>query len=835
MGSCIETNSCPFAFCKGNRESAQMPLSKTENDQLISQAKKWFESKGYAPFEFQLSTWNSFLSGKSGLVNAPTGSGKTFALMIPIVLESLIQKDKEGIRAIWITPIRSLGREILEASNELLGGLKSTWKASLRTGDTDPAMKMAFKKKPTQILVTTPESLSVLLSYSKASELLGSVETVVADEWHELMGSKRGVQLELALSRLRALNPGLRTWGISATIGNLEEALQVLSGNRQDTSDLIRANIQKGIEIDTIYPAEIETYPVSGHLGIKLIDKVISIIESNNSTLIFTNTRAQCEIWYQHLLQASTDLAGVMAMHHGSMDKALRTWVEDGLDRGVLKVVVCTSSLDLGVDFRAVDAVVQVGSPKGVARFLQRAGRSGHQPGALSKIFFLPTHSLELLEAAALQRAVRWNLVESRTALHRSFDVLIQHLVTLSLEDGIDFDKVKDEIIDTHAFRTLNEEEWNAIVDFLSQGGPLDRYEEYKRLVFDGKGKWRIANKGMAMRHRLSIGTIVGDSAIQIQYLRGKSLGTVEEWFLMQLKPGDHFWFSGKALEFMHIKENTAFVRKSNVQKAKVPAWMGGRMPLSSPIADTMRQVLDEWTHKQISEEEISVLSPLLETQQRQSLVPKQTELLIEYFHSREGHHWLVYPFEGRLVHEGLAALVTYRLSLIKPVSFSIAMNDYGFELLTDNSFSLSEQDWKDLLSAENLRRDILSSLNVVELAKRRFRDIASISGLIFKGFPGKEKRERHLQSSSQMLFQVFKDHDPENLLFQQAYEEVLLDQLEENRLRKCLDRLGKADICMRYPERFTPFSFPIIADRLREKMSTERLEERIQMMKVKL
>jgi ATP-dependent helicase Lhr and Lhr-like helicase len=800
----------------------------------IHRAEQWFASKKYQPFRYQLEAWQAFLDGQSGLINAPTGSGKTYSLMVPIILESLEAAETKGIQAIWIAPIRSLSREIVAAGREALQGLGSSWQIESRTGDTPAAARARMKQTPPQILVTTPESLSLLLSYTHAGELLGQVRSIVVDEWHELIGSKRGVQMELVLSRLLTLNPALRIWGISATIGNLEEAMEVLNEGRAAPMRLIRADIQKKIHMETLLPdGTLDTYPWAGHLGLALLEKTLPLIQASQSTLIFTNTRAQCEIWYQRLLEVNPDLAGLMAMHHSSMDSALREWVENGLDTGTLWVVVSTSSLDLGVDFRAVDTIIQIGSPKGIARYVQRAGRSGHRPGETSRIYFLPTHSLEVLEAAALQQTIQEGLMESKPVLHRCFDVLVQHLITLSLGDGLDLSEAYREVSRCYSFQYMEAAEWEAICRFLHTGGSLEEYEEYRRLIPDKSGKWRIATRGQALRHRLNIGTIAGDQSLTIQFVKGPALGTVEEWFLMQLKPGDHFWFAGRALELVAIRDNKAQVRKSKATRAKVPAWMGGRMPLSSPLADRMRLLLQDYLNGQVESVEMQALRPLLEQQRRSSALPAADELLIESFESREGHHLILYPFEGRLVHEGLAALLAFRLSGQRPVTVSIAMNDYGLELLSDQPMDQGIIDFPALFSTENLRQDITASMNVTEMARRRFRDIASISGLIFRGYPGREKRERHLQSSSSMLFQVFRDYEPDHLLYLQAFEEVLQDQLEENRLRACLERMQKARIIRQYPDRFTPFAFPIIVDRLRESMSTEKLEERIRKMRL--
>ncbi len=809
------------------------------NQQLIEKGKQWFAKLNWQPFPFQLQSWEAYLSGYHGLVNAPTGSGKTYSLIIPILLEYLREptKKKPGLRAIWITPIRALTREIQSATQRAAFDLGLDWDIAIRSGDTSTSQRQKQKRTPPQILITTPESLQLLLATKGYPKYFSELKSVVVDEWHELMGSKRGVQMELNLSRLKGFLPELKIWGISATIGNMDEALAVLMGNTLQESQVkvIRAKIKKEIEVATVLPQEIETFPWAGHLGIKMLEQVIPIIHQSTSTLIFTNTRAQCEIWYQNILEVAPDLAGAIAMHHGSIDRKLRDWVENALHEGILKAVVCTSSLDLGVDFRPVETIVQIGSPKGVARFVQRAGRSGHQPGALSRIYFVPTHSLELMEAAALRSAIEQGELESRIPYIRSFDVLIQYLVTLAVSEGFHPKTILEEVRKTFSYASITDDEWGWILNFITTGGAsLHAYEEYRKVEVEN-GIYKVNSRRIAMRHRLSIGTIVSDSNLQVKYLKGGRIGSIEEWFVAQLKPGDVFWFAGRSLELVRIKDMTVQVKKTNKKTGKVPAWMGGRMQLSSQLSDFLRQKMHTVSQNQYPDVELEKLRPLIEIQQGRSTVPASDQFLLEYFKSREGYHLLVYPFEGRYVHEGMGSLIAYRIAQLQPISFSIAMNDYGFELLSDIEIPIEKALQEGLFSTKNLSQDIQASINAAEMARRKFRDIASIAGLIFKGFPGKQKKEKHLQSSSQLFFEVFSDYEPDNLLLLQAYEEVMTFQLEEIRLREALNRIKSQEIILSKPAKATPFSFPIMVDRLRERLSSEKLADRIQRMKLQL
>lgn len=811
-------------------------------EMLLQRGEDWFAGRGWQSFSFQREAWRAYLDGKSGLVNAPTGSGKTYSLILPILLEFLREhpdrpgKANNGLRAIWITPIRALTREIQSAAERAITDLGMKWRVGIRSGDTKTSERTKQRSKPPEILITTPESLHLLMASKGYEKFFGDLRVLVCDEWHELLGTKRGVLVELALSRLRAIRgTNFRTWGISATIGNMEEALDVLvPGDSQRV--IVRAESVKYTEMVTVLPDRIETFPWAGHLGIKLLEKVVPIIHASGSTLIFTNTRSQCEIWYQRLLDADPDLSGAIAMHHGSISRELRDWVEDALHQGTLKAVVCTSSLDLGVDFRPVETIVQIGSPKGVARFLQRAGRSGHQPGAKSVIHFVPTHSLELLEASALRQCIEERVIESRIPYIRSFDVLVQYLVTLAVSGGFRRDEVLKEIRGTFCFASVTEEEFAWCLDFITTGGnSLGAYDEYHKVIRDEEGIYKVESKRVAMMHRLSIGAIVSETTLMVKYMSGGYIGAIEEYFISSLKPGDTFWFAGRSLKFVKVKGTEALVKKSAAKKGKIPSWRGGRMQLSSQLSIYLRRAMEELKLENYHDAELAKLAPLRDIQAQRSAVPATDELLIEYFQDREGYHLLVYPCEGRGIHEGLSSLIAYRIGQFSPITFTIAMNDYGFELLSDQPIPIEEALGSGLFDVGGLTEDLNAGINATEMAKRRFRDIAAIAGLIFKGYPGKQKKEKHLQSGSQLFFDVFTDYEPTNLLLQQAYDEIMTFQLQEARLRTALERIGSQTILFQQPPKATPFSFALIVDRLRERISSEKMEDRIKRMRLAL
>ena len=847
------------------------------------------ETKGYTivngmlasqdrrPFLFQQETWQHIMNGESGLVNAPTGCGKTYSVFLGAIIDFINHHQDDykkiknsGLQLLWITPLRALATDIGRAMTEVINALEMNWKVGIRNGDTSTAERAKQKKQMPEILIITPESLHLLIGQRDYAEIFSSLKIIAVDEWHELIRSKRGVQVELAVARIvncqwsivnghieNSHSPftihhsRLSVWGISATIGNLEEASEVLLSPLKKNGVMVKAEMKKQIEVESIFPDEIEKYPWAGHLGIKLINKILPIIHESKTTLIFINTRGMSEIWYQQLLNASPDLAGAIALHHGSVERELRDWVEENLHTGKLKAVVCTASLDLGVDFRPVETVIQVGSPKGVARFLQRAGRSGHQPDAISKIYFLPTHSLELVEAAALKSAIKEELIESREPMLLCYDVLLQWLCTLAISDGFIADEIFKEIRSTYCYSEITEDEWQQILHHLTSGGnALQQYDEYKKVeLIDGV--YRVTSKRIAMRHRLHIGTIVSEPMMKVQLLHGGFIGVIEEWFISRLTPGEVFSLAGRKLEYVSSKDMTAYVRKSTAKKSIVPSWQGGRMPLSANLGKKLRETLnavsselsvvnDYETHNSPltthnKAEELTILQPLFALQQYLSHLPKANELLIEQIETDEGHHLFVYPFEGRLVHEAMAAILAFRISRITPITFSFAMNDYGFELLSDQPIPLDDSNAYELFSPENLFEDIQRSVNSTEMAKRKFRDIATIGGLIFQGMPGERKKARHLQASASLLFNVFAEYEQHNLLLRQAYNEVFAQQMEETRLRDMLNRIQQSKIIITFPERYTPFCFPIKVDSMREDLSSEKLEDRVRKMQTEL
>ena len=963
--------------------SMAKPLASVAAKQVLQ---AWMAGRGWKAFAFQREAWTAVAGGQSGLLHATTGAGKTYAVWLGALMAFSafphVSRAKYAIKKVanpekpqkptfapltvlWITPMRALAADTLRALQQPLEVLNAAvhddgtprfvaWSAGARSGDTASAERSAQNQRLPTVLVTTPESLSLLLARADAKEVLGSVRMVVVDEWHELIGNKRGVQVQLALARLRApmlvtsctalrgvtppraltacsslplqgaappeathlqavqaragglgaaafspegaaapavrqsrsRGPGLAeegeeavsapaeselllpplgegrdgglsgpaasplvVWGMSATLGNLHEAMQTLLGH--DGGVLVQGRVPKKLIIDSLLPERAGRFPWAGHLGLTMLPQVIAEIDKSPATLVFANTRSQAELWYQALLEARPDWAGVIALHHGSLDRGVREWVELSLKNGELKAVVCTSSLDLGVDFLPVERVLQIGSPKGVARLLQRAGRSGHAPGRPSRITLVPTLGIEMAEGAAARAAIAAGHVESRTSPVQPLDVLVQHLVTVALGGGFTPDALYAEVRSTAAYAGLSRENWDWCLAFVAQGGAsLAAYPDYRRAVPDEAGIWRVPDARLARRHRMNIGTIVSDASMAVQYVGGAKVGTVEESFAARLKPGDCFLFGGRLLALVRIHEMTAWVRRATGKRSAIPRWSGSRLPLSTTLADAVVEQFALAQQGVYATPELEAMRPLLDIQQRWSALPTPDRLLAEVLVTREGWHLFLYPFGGRPVHLGLANLIAWRVAQHTPRTFSIAVNDYGFELL-----SATEVDWPALLPevlrpghdvpaqqalADNdertaLLHEVLASLNASELAQRRFREIARVSGLIFQGYPGEKRSNKQLQASSSLFYEVFRKYDPTNRLLLQAEQELLSQELEIGRLQAALARMSHQQLQIQVLARPTPFAFPLMVERFREQLSNESVADRIARMVAQL
>ncbi|MFM9046372.1 MAG: ligase-associated DNA damage response DEXH box helicase, partial [Cyanobium sp.] len=808
---------------------------------ILAPIEAWFGQQGWQPQPFQRQCWRAYLDGNSGLIQVPTGSGKTYAAVMgplaELVEERRRQGDPTGLRLLVITPLRALSRDLQLAIETPITAMGWPIRVGLRNGDTPSSERTRQRNRPPHVLITTPESLALLLASPDAERLFSALQGVVIDEWHELMGSKRGSQTELCLSWLSRQRPGLRRWAISATIGNLEEAARTAVGAGIEPV-IITAPLQRGTAIRSLLPDSIDGFPWAGHLGLRMHETLVGALEPTTSTLLFTNTRNQAERWHQCLRYTCPEMEGALALHHSSLDRSTREGVEAGVKEGVIRWVVCTSSLDLGVDFQPVEQVVQIGSAKHLARLLQRAGRSAHAPGRTSQVLFMPTNALELMEVSAMRRALGSGVVEHRPAPEAPMDVLLQHLTTLACGPGFCPQEEWQTIRSAWSFRQLEPDHWQWCLDFLEHGGTcLAAYPRYRKLEREpmtgdqGPGspprfRVRVLDKAIARMHRLNIGTITADRSVTVRFLRGAVIGQVEEAFIGRLRPGDVFFFAGRQLEFLRLREMTAYVKTTTKTTTAVPAWAGGQMALSDLLSHHLRQEVDRCSlaleegpaSPLLDTPELEALVPLLQRQAELSRLPRQDAFLVEICRTREGSHLYAYPFEGRFVHEGLGFLWAWRLARHHPGTLTVSVNDYGFELLAPRTYpftELMEDHAPSLLSTVDLEEDLQDAINLSELCRRRFRGIAQVSGLVHNGYPGSTKSGGQLQISAALLFDVFTRHDPSNLLLRQAQREVLGEQLEMHRLEATLHRLQRCRLQVEHTPRPTPLAFPLLAERL--------------------
>ncbi len=812
--------------------------------EAMARLRAWFTQRGWSPLPFQQTMWRHYLAGESGLLHTPTGSGKTLAMFGGPLLQGLMdlptragelptvpkaakraRKPVPVMRVLWITPLRALAADTARALREPLAGLGLDWQVGLRTGDASARDKRLAKEGRVDVLVTTPESLALLLSYPDTMSHLRQLRCIVVDEWHELLGNKRGVLLQLNLQRLRDALPALQVWGLSATLGNLQQARQVLLPDQPD-APLVGGARPRPVQVETLLPPQGERFPWAGHLGLGQLQRVQQRLFAVGTSLLFTNTRAQAELWHQALSAVWPETTDTLALHHGSLDPALRRAVEQGLREGRLRCVVATSSLDLGVDFPAVDQVLQIGSPKGIARLVQRAGRARHRPGESGHIVCVPTHALEVAEYAAARSALANGVIEARRPLLLCLDVLAQHCVSCALGGGFHAGTLLAQVRRTHAFAALDEVHWQGVLDFIVQGGQaLAQYPDFHKVVRDDDGVYRVHDRRVALRHRLSIGTISSDSSVQVQYLRGGRLGAVEEQFIGRLRPGDRFQFSGRLLELVRLEQLTAYVRLARGGDGVVPRWQGGRLPLSEALGEQIEALLAAPPHAP----EMRWLSPLLQLQDRVSALPGPQRLLVEVVRRREGQFVFVHPFAGRQVHEGMAALMALRWTRQRANTVSYAATDHGFVLAPGVPVVVDADMLRQALQPDGLLEDLHASVNLGELARRQFRDIARISGLLIPALPGRTPRSlRQLQASAGLLYDVLREHDPGHILLGLAEREVLTAQLDVATLQHTLQRCQARTLDLHHPATLGPLSFPLWAERLRGQVSNEDWKTRV-------
>lgn len=808
----------------------------------VDAIERWFGARGWKPWQFQRESWRAFRRGCDGLIQVPTGAGKTYGAYLgplSILIDERLgaggaaQETARGqsLRVLYITPLRAVSRDIELALRAPIDEMGLPFAVESRTGDTKQSVRAKQRIRLPEVLITTPESLCLLLTRENAAELFSGLSSVIVDEWHELMTSKRGTQVELCLSRLRSFAPGVRTWGLSATLPDLEDAARVLAGSATPTPSIIRGNIGRDVVVEALLPARDQRLPWAGFFGLSMLPRVLETIDPARSTLIFTNTRAQSELWFHAIWHAKPEWQDRMALHHGSIDRKDRERAESGLKSGEIKLAVATSSLDLGVDFSPVERVIQIGSVKGIARLLQRAGRASHRPGAPCHITCVPTHALELIELDAAKRAIESGRIESRTPINKPLDVLAQHMITCALGGGFSPDAFFEQVRNAASFRDLTRDEFDWALDLVCRGGETLRAYPHYRKVHIIDGRTAVPDKRIAHLHRLNVGTIVGEAVVDVCIGRGRRIGSIEEHFVTNLRQGDKFFFAGRQLVFVGLRDMVAYVRPTSGKNKRTPHWAGTKLPISESLGESVRLTLEHAREGLLDSAELRGAADLIRTQSELSAIPRADELLIESVETREGYHLFIYPFDGRLVHAGIAAICALRLARRSPATFTISANDYGFELLSPSPLRIDQSIARALFSLDRVIEDSIESVNMAELAKIQFREVARVSGLVTQTYPGAKKSGRQTQASAGLLYDVLREFDPGNLLLHQARREVLEKQFEKTRLSRVLRRLSGSKLRIVAPSMPTPLAMPLIVERIAGQMSTESLQARIERM----
>lgn len=810
------------------------PATESSTDPLEA-VRAWFDSKGWTPHAFQEAAWQALIRGESGLVHVPTGAGKTYAALLPAMGELAIAPTK-GLAVLLVTPLRAVSRDTEKALRQAAEAIAPGTRVASRTGDTSASERAKQRASLPEVLVTTPESLSLMLASPDAAARFSALRTVIVDEWHELLASKRGVQVELALARLRRFSPGVRTWALSATLANVEEAAQAAVGVGGGAT-IIRDAMPRPIVVESIRPEASMRLPWAGHLGLSMLEPLLAKLDPSVPTLLFTNTRSQAELWFAAILAARPEWAERLALHHGSIDLETRERIEAAVKEGSITLVVCTSSLDLGVDFTPVEQVFQIGSPKGIARLIQRAGRSAHRPGATCRVICVPTHAMELVEISAAREAIERREIEVRPTQQSPLDCLVQHLVTIGLGGGFEADALFEEVRTAWCYRDLDRSAFDWCLDLACRGGAtLGAYPKHHRLV-ERDGRYAVEDRRIAALHRLNIGTIAADPTITVRLQNGARLGGIEERFIGRLRPGERFLFAGRHLELVRMRDLVATVRPARATTNATPHWAGSRFPLSTALASAVRRTLDAARRGSPPDTpEMRAAAGILAAQAERSRIPAADAILAEVFHAHRhggaGSHLFLHPFEGRLVHEGLSVLLGLRFGRRRRGSFAVSFNDYGIEWWSEEPYPFESMLETSVATAiftrDRLIEDLVEAVNLGELSRRQFRDIARVSGLVQQRTLGGESTARQLQAGASLLFEVFSQFDPGNLLLEQSRREVLDRQCEGERLARTLERLAQGPIEIVELAAPGPLAVPLIADRLGTTLSTESVLEQL-------
>ncbi|MEL7528171.1 MAG: ligase-associated DNA damage response DEXH box helicase, partial [Pseudomonadota bacterium] len=813
---------------------------------LPNRFQSWFASRGWAARPHQLQLIDHLAQGHSTLLIAPTGAGKTLAGFLPSLVElDMRGKVKPGqagggVHTLYISPLKALAVDIARNLEAPVAEMGLPIKLETRTGDTPSHKRQRQKLNPPDILLTTPEQIALLLSDPISARLFSSLKTVILDELHALVTSKRGDLLSLGLARLRRIAPRLRTIGLSATVAEPDDLRAYLV----DQPDVDKRALSHVVEVSGGAMPEIsildseQRLPWSGHSSRYAIGDIYELIKAHNVSLLFVNTRSQAEMVFQELWRINEDTLPI-ALHHGSLDVGQRRKVEAAMSSGALRAVVATSSLDMGIDWGDIDLVVNIGAPKGASRLAQRIGRANHRMDEPSKAVLIPSNRFEVLECQAALAASKRGDQDTPPLRKGALDVLAQHVMGLACAEPLDLTATFDEIRSSETYRSLDWETFERVVDFVATGGyALKSYDQYAKLKKGKDGLWRISHPKLAQQYRLNVGTIVEAPKLKVRLVRSKAdgrrtpvgrggriLGEIEEYFVDQLVPGDTFLFGGEVVRFEAIRENETYVSRAKTDNPMIPSYMGGKFPLSTYLADGVRAMLANprsWKHLPVQVRE------WLQIQKAKSVLPARDGLLVETFPRSNKHYMVCYPFEGRLAHQTLGMLLTKRLERLGARPMGFVANDYALSVWGLGDLSLLFSSGRiplDALFEEDILGDDLDAwLADSSLMKRTFRNCAVIAGLIERRHPGQEKTGRQVTVSSDLIYDVLRTHEPDHILLKATWADAAEGLLDISRLGELLARV-RGRITHSVLTRVSPLAVPILLEIGKEPVYGEAMD----------
>jgi ATP-dependent helicase Lhr and Lhr-like helicase len=801
---------------------------------------KWFAERGWSPRAHQVELLAKAQAGKSVLLIAPTGAGKTLAGFLPSLTELASRGKRKpgqahrGVHTLYISPLKALAVDIERNLGKPVGEMALPISMETRTGDTPAHKRQRQKYAPPDMLLTTPEQLALLIAAPDASRFFAGLRYVIFDELHSLVTSKRGHLLALGLARLRRLRPGIQTIGLSATVSEPDELRRWLVSQNPPGAMAELLTVAGGAKPEiTILQSE-EHVPWAGHTARYAIPDVYEAIKRHRTSLLFVNTRSQAELLFQELWRINEDNLPI-ALHHGSLDVGQRRRVEKAMETNSLRAVVATSTLDLGIDWGDVDLVIHVGAPKGASRLAQRIGRANHRMDEPSRAILVPSNRFEVLECRAALEASTVGAQDTPALLDGALDVLSQHVLGMACAEPFSADELYAEVLSAAPYSRLERATFDRVVDFVATGGyALRTYERYARIRLNKDGKWRIANPFVAQQYRLNVGTIVEMPMLNVRYARrgsgpvargGPVLGKIEEYFLETMAYGDTFLFAGKTLRFEGIRENEAYVSNATGDDAKIPVYAGGKFPLSTYLAETVRAMLaDPQRWKALPEQ----VADWLRMQQEKSVLPGRRDLLVETFPRGHRHYMVCYPFEGRLAHQTLGMLLTRRLERAGARPLGFVATDYSLAVWAfgdlGGMFRRGKPKLSELFSEDMMGDDLEAWLNESWLLKRTFRNCAVIAGLIERRHPGKEKSGRQVTVSSDLIYDVLRSHEPDHVLLQATRADAGSVLLDVRRLSDMLSRI-RGRIMHKRLEQISPLAVPVMLEIGKESVAREANE----------